>query len=113
MGTNYYAVKSKPTICDPIHIGKSSFGWKFLFHRVDKWDNWVTNESLYTYPQWEKFLTEQTQNGNIVIMDEYDEVVELEFLLNLIANKQKENNKDDFTYSDNIDGYRFTSGEFC
>lgn len=113
MGTNYYAVKNKPTVCYPIHIGKSSIGWKFLFHRVDKYENYITEEPLNTYPQWEKFLTEQTKSGNMVIMNEYDEIVPLEELLELIADKQKANNEDDFTWSDNIDGYRFTSGEFC
>ena len=67
MGTNYYAVKSKPTVRNPIHIGKSSMGWRFNFHRVDKWDNYINGEPLNTYPQWERFLTEQTQNGNIVL----------------------------------------------
>jgi hypothetical protein len=34
MGTNYYAVKIEPTVREDriIHIGKSSAGWKFLFH---------------------------------------------------------------------------------
>lgn len=32
--------------------------------------------------------------------------------INSDMEKQKENNSDDFTYSDNIDGYRFESGEF-
>ena len=35
---------------------------------------------------------------------EYDEFVE---------EKQKENNPDDFTYSKNVNGFRFTDGEFC
>lgn len=38
MGTNYYAVSKKPTVTSPLHIGKSSCGWKFLFHEVNKWD---------------------------------------------------------------------------
>ena len=42
----------------------------------------------------------------------YDEVVSLDEFLALVESKQKENNPDDFTYSDNIDGYRFESGEF-
>ena len=29
MGTNYYAVSKKPTVAEPIHIGKSSAGWTF------------------------------------------------------------------------------------
>ena len=112
MGTNYYAVKNKPTTLRPIHIGKSSMGWKFCFHRVDKWENYISDEPLNTFPQWKKFLEEQAAAGNIIIMNEYDEVVSLDEFLALVESKQKENNPDDFTYSDNIDGYRFESGEF-
>ena len=112
MGTNYYAVKNTPTVLSPIHIGKSSIGWKFCFHRVDKWENYIKDEPLNTFPQWKTFLEEQTANGNIIIMNEYDEVVSVDEFLALVEMKQKENNPDDFTYSDNIDGYRFESGEF-
>ena len=112
MGTNYYAVKNKPTVFSPIHIGKSSMGWKFCFHRVCSFENYISDEPLNTFPQWKKFLEEQTASGNIVIMNEYDEVVSLDEFLALVERKQKENNPDDFTYSDNIDDYRFESGEF-
>lgn len=113
MGTNYYAVKKEPTVAYPLHIGKSSIGWRFLFHRVGEFENYISEEPLNTFPQWKKFLEEQTASGNIVIMDEYDDIVELDWFLKLIECSQKENNPDDFTYSDNIDGYRFSSGEFC
>ena len=113
MGTNYYAVKKEPTVCHPIHIGRASAGWRFLFHIVDAWDNYISNEPLNTFPNWKKFLEEQTANGNIVIMNEYDEIVELNYLLELIESKQSEDNPDNFTWSDNIDGYRFIDGEFC
>lgn len=112
MGTNYYVVSTKPTVCHPIHIGKSSAGCKFLFHRVDVWDNYFSNDPLNTFLQWKKFLEEQTANGNIVIMNEYDDVVSLNEFLALVERKQKENIPDDFTYSNNIDGYRFVDGEF-
>ena len=112
MGTNYYAVENKPSINGGLHIGKSSIGWRFLFHKVDKYENHITEEPLNTFPQWKEFLTEQTENGTIVIMDEYNKVVALEKLLNLIEAKQSEDNPDNFRYSDNVDGYRFASGEF-
>ena len=113
MGTNYYAVKKEPTVLSPIHIGKSSMGWKFCFHKVCSFENYINEEPLNTFPQWKKFLEEQTANGNIVIMNEYDEIVELNYLLELIESKQSEDNPDNFTWSDNIDGYRFIDGEFC
>lgn len=112
MGTNYYAVSTTPTIRSPIHIGKSSAGWKFLFHRVSCWDNWVDERPINTFPQWKEFLETHTKSNRIVIMDEYDRQVELEDLLDLIERKQQEHNPEDFRWSDNIDGYRFTSGEF-
>lgn len=112
MGTNYYAVKNKPTVLSPIHIGKSSVGWKFCFHRVCSFENYITEEPLNTFSQWKKFLEEQTKSGDIVIMNEYDKVVSLDEFLTLVERKQSENNPDDFTYADNIDGYRFTDGEF-
>ena len=112
MGTNYYAVRNKPTVCHPIHIGRASAGWRFLFHIVDAWDNYISNEPLNTFPNWKKFLEEQTANGNIVIMNEYNEVVSLDDFLTMVETKQKENNHDNFAYSDNIDGYRFKRGKF-
>ena len=112
MGTNYYAVKKEPTVLSPIHIGKSSMGWKFCFHKVCGFENYINDEPLNTFPQWKKFLQEQTANGNIIIMNECDEVVSLDDFLKMVEIKQKEDNPDDFTYSDNIDGYRFVDGEF-
>ena len=112
MGTNYYAVKKEPTVLSPIHIGKSSMGWKFCFHKVCSFENYINEEPLNTFPQWKKFLEEQTANGNIVIMNEYNEVVSLDDFLTMVETKQKENNHDNFAYSDNIDGYRFKRGKF-
>ena len=112
MGTNYYAVKNKPTVSSHIHIGKSSIGCKFCFHKVCSFENHINEEPLNTFPQWKKFLEEQTVNGNIVIMNEYDEVVSLGEFLKMVEEKQSVNKPDDFTYSDNIDGYRFESCEF-
>ena len=76
------------------------------------WDNYFSNDALNTFPQWKRFLEKQTSNGNIVIMNEYDKVVPLDEFLALVERKQLENNPDDFTYADNIDGYRFTGDEF-
>ena len=113
MGTNYYAVETKPTIRTPIHIGKSSIGWRFLFYRLKDYENHITNKPLNTFPQWKEFLETQTKAGTIVIMNEYNEIVELERLLNLINEKQTENHEDNFKYGiDDIDGYRFSDDDF-
>lgn len=116
MGTNYYVVKSKPTITSPIHIGKSSMGWLFCFERHnDTWNDppviWNTFNQVKA---WLRKYVEET--GEYVIIDEYDEIHSVEDFLELVDSKQKDphckSNPDNFAYSSNIDGYRFTDREF-
>lgn len=45
-------------------------------------------------------------------MNEYDEVVSCEWLMELIKNKQTEDSHDMFEYCENVNGYRFSDGEF-
>lgn len=117
MGTNYYVVKKKPTIASPLHIGKSSAGWKFSFQEVKKYfSEYDYDLEIHTYNQWLKFLEDNVgykNNGEYVILNEYDEEVSLKELLDLIDKKQKIENPDDFTYSKNVDGYSFTDVDFC
>ena len=109
MGTNYYLVKNKPSTDSGLHIGKASFGWRFLFHKPPIWE---TDKPLNTFEQWRDYLKETTESGNYVILNEYDEVVSLDDFLKMVANKQKEDKPDMFKYCENINGYRFASGEF-
>lgn len=115
MGTNYYAVRNRPSIEEPIHIGKSSIGWMF---------NFQTQNNPYNDPPvvWNTFdqvrLWLKTHTGpdkEYVIMNEYDEVVNLDWFLDLVEKKQRieSKNPDNFKYSRNVDGYRFSDGEFC
>lgn len=112
MGTNYYAVKSTPTVDEPIHIGKSSMGWKFLFHEYE--DTWHDPPIVWhTFNQIKAWLEEYVeQKKEYVILDEYDRNVSLSEFLDIVKYKQEENNKDDFTYAKNVDGYRFVEGWF-
>ena len=109
MGCNYYVVKKKPTIAEPLHIGKSSMGWKFLFHDIDEY-----NVKIHTYPQWEKFLMEHCRpDGDSVILNEYDAEINVHEFLEMVAKKQVEDsNPDEFNNCKDIDGYRFADGEF-
>lgn len=109
MGTNYYLVKNKPSTDSGLHIGKSSLGWRFLFHKPPIWE---TDKPLNTFEQWRDYLKETTESGNYVILNEYDEVVSLDDFLKMVANKQNENKPDMFEYCENVNGYRFASGEF-
>lgn len=108
MGTNYYAIKVKPCVFDrEIHLGKSSGGWLFCFQEHD---------DIHTFPQFKKWLETHVDTGEYVIMDEYEREVSKEELLELIEHKQNDekcfSNPDNFTYSRNIDGYRFKYGDF-
>ena len=113
MGTNYYAVRNRPTIDGPIHIGKSSSGWKFNFQsQNEKWSDppviWNTYDQVY---EW--LYKNTVENDGYVIMDEYDEIVSFDEFIRLVENKQAEDNPNDFTYARNVNGYRFSDGEFC
>lgn len=118
MGTNYYAVKRKPTISEPIHIGKSSVGWLFLFQYQNErmWDEipCVWNN----YDQVKEWLKKYTvgENAPYVIINEYDEIISYDDFIDLVDTKQKEErnqkNPDNFEYCDNVDGYRFAKGDF-
>lgn len=110
MGTNYYVVKRKPTITEPLHIGKSSAGWRFLFHEVNKGStDFDYDLEIHTFEQWRDFLK---NNKEIVILDEYDREVDVNELLKLIEDKQNINNLEDFLHSKNVNGYRFSDSNF-
>jgi hypothetical protein len=110
MGTNYYAIKRKLSLHNyPIHIGKSSAGWKFLFRgyliNEDDQDDFVNIKSI---KDWKEFL----DNKELVILDEYDNLVSYEEFFDMIEKKQLEENKDNFKYAVNVDGYRFLFKDF-
>lgn len=110
MGCNYYAVKREPTIADALHIGKSSAGYKFLFHEVHKGRcDYDSSLSIHSYEDWRDYLK---NNKDIVILDEYDREVSYEELFDLIKKKQKEKNRDTSAYARYIEGYWFSDHHF-
>ena len=117
MGTNYYEVRNRPSQMEPIHIGKSSFGWMFLFQRQN--DDWRDVPVEWnTYNQVKDWLKKYTvDDPKYVIIDEYDEIVPFEKFIDLVEWKQNDpdcrKNPDNFSYDvKNVDGYRFTDGDF-
>lgn len=116
MGTNYYAVRNRPTVQDPIHIGKSSAGWLFSFQAQN--DRWSEPPVIWnTYEQVKAWLYKHTVlDKDFVIMNEYDEIVSFEDFIGLVDSKQTDehnrSNPDNFSYSRNVDGYRFSDGDF-
>jgi len=104
MGTNYYAVeKSYKYNRNEIHIGKSSGGWKFLFHSCDE---------FRTFPQFKHWLEECVDTEKYLIFNEYGENVSKDELLELIESKQKTDSPDQYKYCMDIDGYRFSDRDF-
>ena len=61
MGTNYYAVKKRPTIREPLHIGKSSAGWKFLFQEVNKYNSFDWDLEIHTFEQMKRMKEEKNK----------------------------------------------------
>ncbi len=103
MGTNYYHERegyegAKCTRCGGfcsncaeearVHIGKSSVGWTFGFHAT---------ETSRSYADWLRALE---AGGRIV--NEYGEVVSLDYFKELVANKRK-------TFSDGSPPYHHAS----
>ena len=117
MGMNYYAVKNRPTIAEPIHIGKSSCGWLFCFQTQD--DEWNDPPVVWnTWNQVKDWLHKYTvEKKDYVIINEEDEIVSYTDFVKLVEEKQVDpfcaGNEDNFTYSRNVDGYRFSDGNFC
>lgn len=111
MGTNYYAVQKKPTIASPLHIGKSSYGWKFLFHEVNRgFCEYDYDLEIHTFEQWKDYLQ---NNKEIIILDEYDRKISVKDFFELIAEKQKNENVENFNHHvKNVDGYRFSDCDF-
>jgi len=76
MGTNYYYTTNLLEL-DPIHIGKSSYGWAFALHIYP---------DIRTLNDWiEKWKTGQ-------IYDEYGREIAHEAMMSLILNRQPNHN---------------------
>ena len=78
MGTNYYT----STYCDACkrqdrdyHIGKSSYGWSFLFRGYRP-------EGLVSWDAWKEFLKDKT------IMNEYNEQIDYDWFVHFIEGEK-------------------------
>jgi len=111
MGTNYYAVERKFALYRNIlHIGKSSGGWKFLFHGYQDYElEWgKPHININSIEDWKDFLNNSTYG----ILNEYDEEISYDDFFKFVEEKQKEENKDNFSDCANINGYRFDYRDF-
>jgi len=117
MGTNYYAVRRKPTLEEPIHIGKSSGGWLFLFQTQN--ETWNEIPAVWNnYKEVKEWLDKYTNGKDkpYIILNEYEKEISYKEFIDLIETKQKDkhclSNPDNFKYNQNVEGYRFASGDF-
>jgi hypothetical protein len=118
MGTNYYVVRTRPTIQEPVHIGKSSAGW--IFHFKTQNEKWYDPPIVWnTFNQVKDWLKKYTVDSKeYVIINEYDEIISMDDFVEMVERKQNDPharaNPDNFAYDvKNIDGYRFSDGDFC
>lgn len=80
MGTNFYwYAKEKCNHCDreydPIHIGKSTYGWVFSLH--------ITNE-IKSLDDWKA----KWQTPGSYIKNSYGDIISIEEMLNIIENRK-------------------------
>ena len=99
-----------------VHIGKSSAGWLFNFQHQDTEIDGVKIK-WHSYEDVMSFLKEWvSQKKEFVIIDEYNRKVSYTEFKDLVDTKQKDphnlDNPDNFHYCDNVNGYRFSSGDF-
>lgn len=99
MGTNYYLNTDYCPCCGKprkqVHLGKSSYGWKFLFYKHGR---------VRDFPSFCEFI----KQGEIE--NEYGDRFDAEDLLDLIEAQQDEKSHEN---AQNINGYDFMEREFC
>ncbi len=99
-----------------VHIGKSSAGWLFNFQDQDIVQDDV-HIKWHSYEDVMSFLEEWVENKKIfTIIDEYDREISYPEFKDFVDTKQSDphnlENPDNFTYSRNVNGYRFSEGDF-
>lgn len=113
MGTNYFAVKNKPSCTEPLHIGKASIGTMFLFAEQNGCND--HGAEWYTFKDVKKWLEKNVLESRCyVIVDEEDSIVGYDRFMELVDFKQKKfkDNPDNFKVAENHLGYRFMKGWF-
>lgn len=110
MGTNYYVVKNRPTICSPVHIGKSSLGNRFCFQMQDN-NEYDPPISWYGFGDVKTWLIDNVKRSKKhLILDEYDETIPVDTFLDMVDRKQSAPVREGQTVD--YQGYRFVRYDF-
>lgn len=106
MSTNYNVVPREPKF-DPeiLHLGKSCFKRPFLFQGYE----FKGRKGLDSYAKWLGYIVE----NDLVIVNEYDEVISLEDFITLVKESSSQKPWEDDGKTQLIDGYYFAFDEFC
>lgn len=103
MGTNYYLHIGICESCkrpqEVKHLGKSSGGWKFLFHKQKGMEN---------YKDFIGVVESCVHNG-AKIYDEYDQEIPYLDFIKIINSSQQDEHQ---LHAEVIDGYDFWDGDF-
>lgn len=97
---NYYAVSKPCPTCGKSevideHIGKSSYGWRFLFHALPSINSWR---------EWKEYLKDK-----IIVNEEREEISIDDFELMI---KAKKSHPSCLCHALDEDGYAFCKEEF-
>jgi hypothetical protein len=102
MGTNYYTKIDKCQTCghkpEGVHLGKSSYGWKFMFQ--------ANGERYYSnVPEMKEWLKDKK------IEDEYGEEISQDKFWEMVEEKQKCKTESECDCNI-VNGYKFFNREF-
>lgn len=110
MGTNYYLYKKEDTCkcCkrpfEPLHIGKSSYGWVFALHIIPE-------DGIHDLDDWEKLWNQE----KAIIKNEYDEIISPEKMMLIITDRDSFNmrrNNDHYIHHHGTGTWDCLEGEF-
>lgn len=112
MGTNYYLTSKVCPCCKrakpPMHLGKSSAGWQFLFSGYRP--EYEGDLNIQTKQAWVDYINSSEDH---IIQNEYGDPISLEALLELVENKRDGRSSVDDRYNlVSQDGYIFCYTEF-
>ena len=128
MGTNYYLHQNVCPHCgrsdEPIHIGKSSFGWTFSFRGYRKeWQYESLGKPIVSEDDWRSFIDAQVAAG-AVLKDEYGDGISVAGFWSMVDSKRGSPNshrtaclKDHYEHAmrdcwDDDKGNTFQEGDF-
>ena len=125
MGTNYYLRTDVCQHCnrerERIHVGKSSFGWPFLFRGYRAWPPDGVPHPITSAQEWRQFIEQAVEQG-ARLTDEYGDPQDIDEFWRVVEVKRTDTRGPDQVTSYrhgeresewfDSEGYRFCDNEF-